>query len=52
MSDKLEVIKVKHDDGYMLINKKDFDKKQHELFEEIKEEKPKKKKKIIKIEEE
>lgn len=45
--DKLEVVKVKHEDGYMLINKKDFDKKQHELFEE-KKEKPKKKKKVKK----
>ena len=43
MSSKLEVVKVKHEDGYMLINKKDFDKAKHELFEE-KKKVPKKKK--------
>ena len=36
MSNELEVVKVKHVDGYMIINKKDFDKSKHELFEEKK----------------
>lgn len=42
----LEVVKVKHEDGYMLINKSDFDNKKHVLFDEVK---PKElKKKVIK----
>lgn len=31
--DKLEVVKIKCGDDYALINKKDFDKDKHELFE-------------------
>ncbi|MDJ0536756.1 MAG: helix-hairpin-helix domain-containing protein [Xenococcaceae cyanobacterium MO_207.B15] len=31
---KLETVKIKHPDGYSLINKTDFDKSIHELFEE------------------
>lgn len=40
MSNVIETIKVKHEDGFMIINKKDFDKSEHELY--------KKEKKIIK----
>jgi hypothetical protein len=36
MSNELETIKVKHEDGFMIINKKDFDKEKHELFEKKK----------------
>ncbi len=31
---KVETIKIKHPDGYSLINKADFDESIHELFEE------------------
>lgn len=44
--DKLEVVKIKCGKDYALINKKDFDKDKHELFEEKK--KPVRKKKIKK----
>lgn len=47
MSSKLEVVKIKCGDDYALINKKDFDKAKHELFEE-KKKAPKKKKKVKK----
>lgn len=36
MSNEIETIKVKHEDGFMIINKKDFDKEKHELFEKKK----------------
>lgn len=41
--DKLEVVKIKCGDDYALINKKDFDKDKHELFEEKKKKVRKKK---------
>lgn len=45
-NNKNEVVKVKHPDGYMIINKSDFDNKKHVLFDEVK---PKElKKKVIK----
>lgn len=31
---ELEVIKVKHKDGFMLINKQDYDEKKYELYKE------------------
>jgi len=46
MSDKLEIVKIKCGDDHAIINKKDFDPKKHELFEEKKKE-PKKKKKVV-----
>jgi hypothetical protein len=52
MSNEIEVIKIKHIDGYAIINKEDFDKSKHELFkkEEKKESKKISKKKIKKEE--
>lgn len=46
MSDILEVVKIKCGEDHALINKKDFDPKKHELFEEKKA--PKKKKVVRK----
>ena len=38
---KCETVKVQHKDGYALINKSDFNEKEHKLF--VEEEKPAKK---------
>lgn len=43
MSNEIEVVKVKHEDGFMIINKSDFDKKKHVLFDEVKPKELKKK---------
>ena len=45
MSNEIEVVKVKHKDGHMIINKSDFDKEKHVLFDEVK---PKELKKKVK----
>jgi hypothetical protein len=54
MSNEIEVVKVKHKDGHMIINKSDFNKEKHVLFDEVvkkpKELKKKVKKKIKKEE--
>ena len=54
MKNIIETIKVKHEDGHMIINKSDFDKEKHVLFDEVvkkpKELKKKVKKKIKKEE--
>lgn len=34
MSEILETVKVKHENGFMIINKSDFDEKIHVLFDE------------------
>lgn len=34
-SKKVETIKVKHKDGYMIINKNDFDKDKHEEYLDV-----------------
>ena len=47
MSNEIEVVKVKHKDGHMIINKSDFDKEKHVLFDEVK---PKELKKKVKKE--
>lgn len=44
---KVETVKVKHEDSYMIINKSDFDKSKHELYKETKK-KPASKKVSIK----
>jgi hypothetical protein len=31
---QIETVKIKHEDGYAIINRCDFDGDQHELFEE------------------
>lgn len=49
-NNKNEIVKVKHPDGYMVINKEDFDKSKHELYEEKKVIKKAFKKKIKKEE--
>lgn len=34
---KLETVKVKNEKGYIIINKSDFDEKNHKLYQESKE---------------
>ncbi len=48
---KVETIKIKHPDGYSLINKADFDESIHELFEESNQSVPAlvEEKKVLKI---
>ena len=33
---KLETVKIKHENGFCIINKSDFEKSKHELFDEDK----------------